>query len=75
MDKSLSPLHAKVVSILQQLPFDANNFVCGIDNLYISPKFSKVVLNESGKRLMIHGLCRPSQCIPKCIVQDAVTKK
>ena len=75
IDKRLSPLHARVVILLQQLPFDAKIFLCGVDNLYISPNFTKVVLNESGNRVMIHGLCRPSQYIPKCIVQDAVTKK
>ena len=71
----LPPLHSRVISLLQQLPFDANNCVCGMDNLYISPNFSKVELNKSGKRVMIHGVCRPIQGNPKCIVQDAVEKK
>ena len=75
IDKSISPLHARVMSFLQKLPFDVNKFVCGIDNLYISPKFAKVLLNESGKRVMIHGVCRPILGIPKCIFQDSVTKK
>lgn len=73
-DKSLSLLHIRVMSLLRQLHFDAKNFICGMDNLYISPKFAKVTLDESGKRVMIHVVCRPSRGIPKCIVQDAVTK-
>ena len=46
-----------------------------MDNLYISPKFVNVMLNQSGRRVMIHGVCRPSRGIPKCLVQDTVTKK
>ena len=63
------------MSLLKHLPFDAKYFVCGMDNIYIPPKFTKVALNESGKRVMIHGVCRPSRGILKCIVQDAVKKK
>ena len=43
--------------------------------IYTPPKFTKVALDESGKRVMIHGVCRPSRGILKCIVQDAVKKK
>lgn len=75
IDKGLSPLHARVMSLVQQLPNETRNYVCGMDNLYISPKFAKFMLNESGKRVMIHGVCRPSRGIPKCIIQNTVTKK
>ena len=74
-EKGLSPLHARVVSLIGQLPDDTINDLCGMDNLYISPRFENVMLNQSGRRVMIHGFCRPSRGIPKCILQDTVTKK
>ena len=46
-----------------------------MDNLFNSPFFSKPALNESGKDVMTHGVCRQSQGIPKYIVQDAVMEK
>ena len=46
-----------------------------MDKLYISPKFANFMLNQSGRRVMIHGVFRPSCGITKCIVQDTVTKK
>jgi len=49
--------------------------LCGLENLYISANFVKVTLNESGKRVVIDGVCHPSRGILKYIVQDAVTKK
>ena len=73
--KGLSSLHSRFMSLIQQLLFETNNYIYGMDNLCISPKFAKVTLNENGKRIMIHGVCCPSRGIPKCIVQDAVTKK
>ena len=75
IDKIRSPIHARVTSLLQQLHFDANNFLCVMDNLYISPKFATVALNGSGKILIIHGFLGPNRGIPKCIVKEAVTKK
>ena len=44
-------------------------------NLYISLKFANVMMNESGRRVMIHIVCRPSRGIPKCIVQETMIKK
>ena len=75
IEKYLSPLHARVMILLQHIPFDMKKFVCSMSNLYISPKFRKVTLNERGKIFMIHRVCRPSRGIPRCIVQDDVTKK
>ena len=63
------------MSLFEQLPEKTGNYICGMDNLFTSPKFAKQALNESGKYVMTHGVCRKSQGIPKCIVQDAVTKK
>ena len=74
-EKGLSPIHAQVMILIVQLLDDARNYVCGMVNLYISPKFSDAMLNQSGRRFVIHGVCRPSRGIPKCIVQDTVTKK
>ena len=74
-EKGLSPLHARFMSLIGQLPDDTRNYLCGMDNLYISPKFANVMLNQSVRRVMIHGFCHPSRGITKCIVQDTVTKK
>ena len=74
-EKGLSPLHARVMSLIGQLQDDTRNYVCGMDNLYIPPKFSNLMLNQSGMRVMLHGVFRPSRGIPKCIVQDTATKK
>ena len=41
----------------------------------MSPKFAKVCWNQSGRSVMIHGVCCISRGIPKCIIQDIVTKK
>ena len=73
-EKGLSPLHSRVMSLIGQLPDDIINYLCGMDNLYISPKFANIMLNKSGRRVMIHRVCCPSRGIPKCIVQDTVTK-
>ena len=75
LDKGLSPLHSRVMILLQQLPEGTKNYVCGMDNLFMSPKFAKIAHNESGRKVMIHGVCRQSRGIPNCILQDAVTKK
>ena len=57
-DKGLSPLHSRVMSLFQQIPNKSKNYRCGMDNLFISPKFAKICLNQSGRRIMIHGVCR-----------------
>lgn len=46
-----------------------------MDDLYTPLKFAKEVLDESGDIFMVHGVCHPTQCIPKCLVQGVVTKK
>ena len=75
LDKGLSPLHSRVMSLLQQLPENTKNYVCGMDNLFMSPKFAKIAHNSSGRNVMIHGVCRPSRGIPQCVTQVALTKK
>jgi len=63
------------MSLLHQLPTGNNKNRCGMDNLFMSPKFTKVCWNQSGRSAMIHGVCRVSRGIPKCIFQEQVTKK
>ena len=46
-----------------------------MDNLFMSPNFSKVCLNQTGQRIMIHGVFRISRGITKYIHQDPVNQK
>ena len=68
INEGLSPLYSRVMSLSQQLPQNTENYKCVMDNLFMSLKFAKAAFNLSGKRVMIHGVCRPSRCVPKCIV-------
>ena len=61
------------MALVGQLP--DSNYKCGMDKLFISSKFVKIAKNDSGKGIMIHGVCRVSRGIPNCIHQVAVTKK
>ena len=58
IDYGLSPLHGRVMSLLEQLPGKTGNYICGIDHLFNSPKFAKQAFIESGKDVMTHGVCR-----------------
>ena len=55
--------------------FPDSNYKCGMDNLFMSPKFANISKNDSGKGIMIHGVCRVSRGIPNGIHQVAVNKK
>ena len=46
-----------------------------MDNLYISPKFTKICYNNSGERVIIHGVFHQGRGIPQCSIQDNVTRK
>ena len=46
-----------------------------MDNLFLSPKFAKICFEQSGRNVLIHGVCRQSRGIPKCIIQEKVTQK
>ena len=61
------------MALVGQLP--DSNYKCGMEFFFISPKFAKIAKNDSGKGIMILGVCRVSQGIPNCIHQVAVTKK
>ena len=75
MERGLSPLHNRVMSLLQQLPKSSANYQCGMDNLFTSAKFANVCYNGSGRKVMIHGVCQQSQGISKSIIQEVVTRK
>ena len=60
IDCGLSPLHDRVMSLFEQLPEKIGNYICGMDNLFNSQIFAKQELNESGKDVMTHGVCRQS---------------
>ena len=61
------------MSLLLQLP--DKHYKCGMDNLFMSPKFTKIAKHDTGKDIMIHDVYRPSRGIPNCILQTTVTKK
>ena len=46
-----------------------------MDNLFMSAKFAKIAMNYSGRKVMIHGVCRQNRGIPKSIMQEKVTTK
>ena len=71
----LSPLYGLVMVLFEKLSEKIGNYICGMDNLFNSPKFAKQALNESGNDVMTHSVFRHSRGIPKFIVQDVVTKK
>ena len=56
----LLPLHGPMMSLSEQLPEKIGKSICGMDNLFILPKFAKQALNESGKDVITHGLFRHS---------------
>ena len=57
-NKELSPLHARVMALVGQLT--DSNYNCGMENLFMSPNFANIAKNDSGKGIMIHGVCRVS---------------
>ena len=59
------------MSLLLQLP--DKHYKCGMDNLFMSPKFAKIAKNDADKDIMMYGVCRPSRGIPNCGLQTTVT--
>ncbi len=68
IDKGLSPLHIRVMSLFQQFPQNTENHRYGMNNLLMSPKFANAAFNLSEERVMIHDVCRRSWGVPKYIV-------
>ena len=68
-----SPLHARVLSLLDQLP-SKHNFAT-MDNLFISAKFLRASWTHE-KKVMTAGVCRKEgQGVAKCVEQEPVTTK
>ena len=73
LNKGLSPLHARVVSMFSQLP--TKNYKAGMDNLYMSAKLALFAMGCKAK-VHIHGVTRQSgRGIPSCVNQEAKTRK
>ena len=73
LNKGICPLHARVVSMFEQLP--TQHYNCGMDNLYISSKLALLAISCEAK-VCIHGVARQSgRGIPKCIEQVPQTTK
>ena len=73
LNKGFSPLSSRVLCLLSQLP--NKNYVCGMDNLYMSTKLSHACYT-SAQKVMTHGVTRCNgRGLPKCITQQEVTRK
>ena len=71
LDDGLSPLHARVVGLVSQLP--NKNYTLSMDNLYNSAKFFRYLLSMDQK-VMGHGVARQKgRGVPKCVFQNEVT--
>ena len=76
VEKGLSPLHSRVLSLYSQLPKNTKNYHCKMDNLFMSAKFAKFAKCSSKVPVLIHGVCRShNRGLPKCIEQKLLTKK
>lgn len=73
IDTGLLPLHARCMSLFHQLL--NKNYTCGMDNLYMSTKFLKAAMVDSGRCVYIYGVARISQEIPPCVSQKEITRK
>ena len=68
-----SPLHARVLGLISQLP--DKYYTLGMDNLYNSAKLCRLAYSMEQK-VMVHGVTRPSlRGIPPAIKQNEVSKK
>jgi hypothetical protein len=72
--KNLSPLHARVMALYEQLPSGSKNYSCKMDNLFMSARFAQVAKVQTN--VMIHGVTRLNKRgIPKCVEQKKETSK
>ena len=68
--KGLSPLHAQVMWLFDQLKNDHHR--CGVDNLYTSAKFFKGAYNHP-RKVLLHGVARKSgRGVPQSILQEEI---
>eukprot|EP00957_Ditylum_brightwellii_P199728 15225395-Ditylum_brightwellii.AAC.1 len=69
--KKVSPLHAHVLFFFDQL--NDKYYRCGLDNLYMSVKFAKLVLQH---KVYVHGVTRKDRWgLPSCVLQEEVTSR
>ena len=69
----MSPLHARVCALLNQLP--GKYYQCAMDNLYLSAKLCRSAW-RCQQKIQVYGVVRQSgRGIPKCILQKEVTRK
>ena len=74
--QDLSPLHARVLALFEQLPQNSRNYACKMDNLFMSAKFARICLTSVHSKVMIHGVTRLNKRgIPKCVEQKKETRK
>jgi hypothetical protein len=70
IDKGLSPLHARVMSMFDQLKDEYHN--CWFDNLYLSARFANAAFNHE-KKVRISGPTRKGgRGLPQCVIQEEV---
>ena len=73
LDLGMSPLHARVHSLWDQLP--SKHYACAMDNLYMSSRFCRTAW-RCKQKVMAYGVARSdNRGVPKCVHQDAVTRK
>ena len=73
LDLGMSSLHARVHGLWDQLP--SKNYTCAMDNLYMSSRFCRSAW-RCKQKVMAYGVVRSdNRGVPKCVHQDAVTKK
>jgi len=68
-----SPLHARVLALISQLP--DKYYTLGMDNLYNSAKFCRQAY-ATRQKVMVHGVTRPKlRGIPTIVKQEEVKRK
>ena len=67
LTKEFSPTHARILFMFDQLK--GKHFTYGLNNLYISGKFSRASISETDQKVMTHGVCRVhDRGLPKCVI-------
>ena len=73
VDMRLSPLHARVMALFDDLKEDYHR--CGIDNLYSSARFCKDAFNHEQK-VLLHGVAQKGgRGIPAHVLQEEVNNR
>ena len=73
LDMGMSPLHARVHSLFDQLP--GQHYDCAMDNLYMSAKLCRSSW-RCKQKVMIYGVARSDKRgVPKCVEQKTYSKR